>query len=56
MMQRDERANMPRGAKVEQLKEEFELKENNQFLALVKQEIETYGKYEECKEKNQTKY
>lgn len=46
MMQRDERANMPRGAKVEQLKEEFELKENNQFLALVKQEIETYGKYD----------
>ena len=46
MMQRDERANMPRGAKVEQLKEEFELKENNQFLAHVKQEIETYGKYD----------
>ena len=46
MMQRDERANMPREAKVEQLKKEFDLKENNEFLALVKQEIDAYGKYD----------
>ena len=46
MMQRDERANMPREAKVEELKKEFALKENSQFIDMVGNELEAYGKYD----------
>lgn len=46
MMQRDERANMPREEKIKQLKQEFELKENPQFMTLVEKEVMAYGNYD----------
>lgn len=46
MMKRDERANKPREEKLKQLKNEYGLKENPEFINLVKSEIETYGKYD----------
>lgn len=56
MMQRDERANMPREARIGQLKQELGLKENGQFYDLVSQEIDEYGKYDSILVRNlQTK-
>ena len=46
MINRDERAGMPRLERIKQLKQKYGLQENAQFIDLVTKEVEAYGKYD----------